>query len=178
MESRKRWRNLLLFCLGLTIGTAFIMGWLEGDFWVNDERFSILGLELFYSKREVLTVLNQIKQPARIALTYHLTFDYILMAGFYPGIASFCMLVREKVSRKPYQTTLFALAILQPVACIFDIVVNSYLLKWVEQPAIGDEFSVYHNMVFIKWLIALAGILIASAALLIGNKGPKKSRGA
>ena len=156
-----RWRNLFLFCLGISLATAFIMQWLESDFWLGDKKFSILGLELFYSKKEVLTVLTQIKQPAKIALNYQLIFDFVFMAGIYPGIASLCMLVRERVSRKTIQTVLFALAMLQPVALIFDVVENSYLLKWMNKPEIGDEFSVYHNVVAIKWLIALTGFLFA-----------------
>ncbi len=165
--SYTRWRNLFLFCLGIAISTAFIMEWLAGDFWLDDEKFSIIGLELFYSKKEVLSVLTQIKQPAKIALNYQLIFDFVCMAGFYPCIASLCMLVREKITGKILSNILFALAVLQPIAWIFDIVENSYLLKWLSDPDIGDEFTVYHNIVALKWLIALAGILLACFSLLL-----------
>jgi hypothetical protein len=156
-----RWRSLFLFCLGITIATTFIMQWLASDFWLDDEKFSILGLELFYSKREILTVLTQIKQPAKIALNYQLIFDFAFMAGVYPGIASLCMMAREKITSKGLRNILFALAMLQPVAWAFDIVENSYLLNWIEKPEIGDEFSMYHNIVAAKWLIALIGAFTA-----------------
>jgi hypothetical protein len=144
------------------------MQWLASDFWLDDERFSILGLELFYSKKEILAVLTQIKQPAKIALNYQLIFDFICMAGFYPGIASLCMLVREKINGKILSNILFALAALQLVAWAFDIVENSYLLKWLSNPEIGgDEFTIYHNVVALKWIIALLGILVACFSLLL-----------
>jgi hypothetical protein len=156
-----RWRSLFLFCLGIAIATTFIMEWLANDFWINDEKFSILGLELFYSKKEILTVLTQIELPARIALNYQLIFDFAFMAGVYPGIASLCMMAREKIMRKGLRNILFAFAMLQPVAWAFDIVENSYLLHWMEKPEIGDEFNMYHNIVAAKWLIALIGTLTA-----------------
>jgi len=173
-SSFNRWRYLFLFCLGICVSTTFIMQWLESDFWLSDKKFSMPGLELFYSKKEVLTVLTQIKQPAKIALNYQLIFDFVFMAGIYPGIASLCMIVREKTRNKSIQTILFALAMLQPVAWIFDIIENSYLLKWMNKPEIGDEFSVYHNIVVIKWLIALAGFLFAIILFLFDKR---KNRG-
>ena len=63
-----RWNKLFLFCLGITIASTFIMQWIANDFWLEDEKFSILGLELFYSKKEIINVLTQAKEPARIAL--------------------------------------------------------------------------------------------------------------
>src|SRR5438045_8644557 len=135
-SSYARWRSLFLFCFGLAVATTFIMEWLASDFWLNDQKFSILGLELFYSKRQVLTVLTQIKQPARIALNYQLVFDFVFMAGVYPGIASLCMMTRERITGKSLRNILYALAMLQPVAWAFDIVENSYLLKWIEKPEI------------------------------------------
>ena len=164
-----RWRSLFLFCLGIVIATSFIMEWLANDFWIGDEKFSILGLELFYSKREILTILTQIKQPARIALNYQLIFDFAFMAGIYPGIASLCMMVREKINWKGIQNVLFALAMLQPIAWVFDIVENGYLLNWMEKPEIGEEFSIYHNIVAAKWLIALIGVLISIITWLFKN---------
>jgi hypothetical protein len=170
-----RWKSLFLFCLGIVIATSFIMEWLANDFWIGEEKFSILGLELFYSKREMLTILKQIKQPTRMALNYQLIFDFAFMAGIYPSIASLCMMVREKISRKNIQNILFALAMLQPVAWVFDIVENSYLLNWIEKPEIGEEFSIYHNIVAGKWLIALIGVFSAGIFWLLKNVINKKS---
>jgi hypothetical protein len=166
----QRWRNLFLFCLGVSLATLFIMQWLEADFWMNDEKFSMPGLELFYSKREVVTVLSQIKQPAKTALNYDLIFDFVFMAGLYPGIAALCMMAREKPSRKSIQTALFALAILQPVAWIFDVVGSCFLLSWMDKPVIGDEFGIYHNLAIIKWVIAFAGLFLPIIVFVFGSK--------
>lgn len=142
------------------------MEWLSNDFWLDDQKFSILGLELFYSKKEILTVLTQIKQPARTALNYQLIFDFAFMTGVYPGIASLCMMTREKITRKNLRNILFALAMLQPLAWAFDITENIYLLNWMDKPEIGEEFSVYHNIVAVKWLIALMGAFTAIIVLI------------
>ena len=48
-----RWKRLFLFGLGLFIGTAFCMKWMEDDLLVNNEKFTILGLELFYTKEKL-----------------------------------------------------------------------------------------------------------------------------
>jgi hypothetical protein len=162
-----RWRGLFLFSLGIAISTTFIMQWLATDFWLDDRNFSILGLELFYSKKEVIQILSQIKQPARIALNYQLIFDFAFMTGIYPAIASACMLVREKMMNPVYRNVLFALAMTQPVAWAFDITENIFLLGWMDKPVIGDEFSMYHNIVAAKWVIALAGALCAIVLQLV-----------
>jgi len=173
-SSYLRWRSLFLFCLGIAIATTFIMEWLSNDFWLDDQRFSILGLELFYSEKEVLSILTQIKQPARIALNYQLIFDFAFMMGVYPGIASLCMLAREKIKNPVFKNILFALAMLQPVAWAFDIVENSYLLNWMQKPEIGGELSTYHTIVATKWLIALTGIFTAMILLIFGKSINKK----
>jgi len=168
-----RWRGLFLFSLGIAISTTFIMQWLATDFWLDDKKFSILGLELFYSKRQLIDVFTQIKQPAKIALNYQLIFDFAFMTGIYPAIASFCMLVRENVRSRSYRNLLFALAMLQPVAWAFDITENIFLLAWMEKPEIGDDFSTYHNIVAAKWLIAVSGTL---CAIILGIAKQAKKR--
>jgi hypothetical protein len=168
-----RWRSLFLFSLGVAISTTFIMQWLATDFWLGDRKFSILGLELFYSKKQVIEVLTQIKQPARIALNYQLIFDFAFMTGIYPAIASLCMLVRENIKNPVYRNLLFAVAMVQPVAWAFDITENIFLLAWMDKPEVGEDFGMYHNIVAAKWLIALAGAL---CALVLGLVKPAKKR--
>jgi len=154
-----RWLKLFLFCFGIAIASSFILQWLATDFWVGDDQFSILGLELFYSKKQVIDVLTKIEQPARIALNYQLIFDFVFMAGIYPAIACLCMMAREKVNGQGLRNFLFALAILQPLAWAFDVTENIYLLTWLDKPEIGEEFSSYHNIVAAKWIIAVVGAL-------------------
>lgn len=153
----QRWQKLFLFSFGIAIATSFILQWLASDFWLGEEKFSILGLELFYSKKDVLKILTGIQLPAKIALNYQLIFDFAFMAGIYPAIASLCMMAREKYFSNGIRSFLFALAILQPFAWAFDVTENIYLLSWLNKPEIGDEFSMYHNIVAAKWIIALVG---------------------
>ncbi len=171
--SYDRWLKLFLFCLGISMATEFIMEWLASDFWLNEEPFSMLGLELFYPKYKIVNILSQIKAPAKIALNYQLVFDFIFMAGIYPGIASLCMMAREKIDKNLLYKILFGLAMLQPVAWAFDITENSFLLKWIEKPVIGDEFRIYHNVVIAKWLIALSGFFISITTLLLKKRKRK-----
>jgi len=169
----QRWVKLFLFSFGIAIASSFIMQWLAGDFWMGEEKFSILGLELFYSKKQVIDVLTQIKQPAKIALNYQLIFDFAFMAGVYPAIASLCMMAREKITGKGGRNFLFALAILQPVAWAFDVTENIYLLNWLDKPEIGDEFSMYHNIVAAKWIIALVGFFAAMIFLVYRRRNSR-----
>jgi hypothetical protein len=167
----QRWVKLFLFSFGIAIASSFILQWLAGDFWMGEEKFSILGLELFYSKKQVIDVLTQIKQPAKIALNYQLIFDFAFMAGVYPAIASLCMMAREKIVGNSGRNFLFALAMLQPIAWAFDVTENIYLLNWLDKPEIGDEFGMYHNIVAAKWIIALVGFFSAMIFLAFRRRG-------
>src|SRR5258705_978473 len=134
-----RWQSLFLFCLGLFIAAAFAMKWMENDILYNSEKISIFGLELFYPKEKIVEILSGINDKVKTILGYHLSFDFIFMAGVYPGISCLCMMAGEK-ERKSLKRILFILAFLQIFGWTFDIVENYYLLKWLKTPVIGGEF--------------------------------------
>ena len=157
----KGWQRLFLFCFGLFAGTAFCMKWMEGDFIQNGQLFTIIGLEISYSKEKVLAILSGLDDPIRVILRYHLYFDFAFMLGVYPGIAALCMMAREKSGSNFARKILLSLALLQVVAFGCDITENSYLLKWIKNPVIGNEFGLYHFIVTAKWMIALLAALIA-----------------
>jgi len=161
-----RWKKLVLFALGLFLGTAFCMKWMEGDLWVNNEKFTILGLEYFYSKEKLQGILSILDHRVQTILRYHLYFDFAFMAGVYPGIMSLCMMAREKLSFTIFRKILFLLAIFQLFAWAADITENYYLLLWIKKPVIGNEFEWYHVIVAIKWIIALAGALLSIPVVL------------
>ncbi len=167
----KDWQRFFLFCLGLFLGTAFCMKWMEGDFLQNGEKFTIIGLEMSYQKNEVMSILSGLDNPVKTILRYHLVFDFVFMAGVYPGIAALCMMSREKVTAYGLKMLFFGVAVLQLFAWGCDIAENLYLLKWISQPVIGKEFGLYHLIVATKWIIALAGALLCLSFLL----WPKKS---
>ena len=161
-----RWKRLFLFGLGIFIGTAFCMKWMEDDLVVNDEKFTILGLELFYTKEKLQGILSVLDYRVKTILRYHLYFDFAFMAGVYPGITSLCMMVREKFASGRVRKILFLLAVLQLVAWGADIMENYYLLSWIKNPVIGNEFEMYHVVVAFKWIIALSGALLGIPLVL------------
>ncbi len=155
------WRKIFLFSLGLFAGTAFCMKWMEGDFILNGQKFTVIGLEISYTKEKVVGILAGIDDHVKMILRYHLSFDFVFMAGVYPGIAALCMMARNKSAGSVIKKILLVFALSQIAAWASDIYENYCLLKWVNNPAIGDEFSFYHSIVSAKWIIALAGALFA-----------------
>lgn len=171
----RNWNRLFLFCLGLFIAASFAMKWMESDLIYNGEKISIFGLELFYSKERIREIFLGIDDKVRTILSYHLSFDFIFMVGCFPGIACMCMMASRKVSSNRLKRILFILAFLQLVAWAFDITENYYLLKWLKNPVIGDEFGFYHVVVYSKWVIALTAALFAICILGVSLFKRKKS---
>jgi hypothetical protein len=161
-----RWQRLFLFCLGLFIAGAFAMKWMESDLLYNNEKISIFGLELFYPKEKIIEMFSGISDKVKTILGYHLSFDFIFMTGCYPGIACLTMMASSKVNSKNLKRILFILAFLQIFGWTFDVIENYYLLKWLKNPVIGDEFGFYHIVVYCKWIIALTGALLAIVILV------------
>ena len=169
-----RWKRLLIFGSGLFIGTAFCMKWIEEDFWANNEKFTVLGLELFYTATEIEKILSGLDERVQTILRYHLYFDFAFMAGVYPGITSICMMAREKISSLSLRRILFLLAAFQLLAWAADIIENYFILQWIKVPLIGNEFGWYHVVVVVKWVIALAGVLL-SVPLVLRKKNLKSA---
>lgn len=170
----KRWRMLFLWCLGLFLGTAFCMKWLEGDFQSAGEPFTIIGLEATYPIERVKEILAGLNQPgnehSRYLLHSHLFFDFAFMAGVYPGIAALCMMGRLRSAGRQWRKWLGWLAGLQLVAWGCDLAENSYLLAWLDDPASVSGFETYHIVVYVKWGLALAGAL---AGIIFSLKGKR-----
>ena len=169
-----RWQRLLLFCFGLFIAGAFAIKWMESDLLYNNEKISIFGLELFYPKEKIIDIFSGINDKVRTILGYHLSFDFIFMAGCYPGIACLCMMARMEIGRKSIKSILFILAFLQIFGWTFDVIENFYLLKWLKNPVVGDEFGFYHVVVYSKWTIALLAAVF-SISILVRSVLKRKS---
>jgi hypothetical protein len=157
----KNWQKLFLVCLGLFAGTAFCMKWMETGLTHNGSLFTIIGLEISYSREKVIDILSGLDVPIKTILRYHLVFDFVFMAGVYPGIAALCMMAREKSVSTTLKRILLFLALLQLVAWGCDIYENICLLKWMNNTYIGNEFGRYHIAVAAKWIIAVSAALIA-----------------
>jgi hypothetical protein len=169
-----RWQRLFLFCLGLFIAGSFAMKWMENDLLFNNQKISIFGLELFYPKEKIVEIFSGITDKVRTILGYHLSFDFIFMAGCYPGITCLCIMASAKAAGKNLKRILFILAFLQIFGWTFDVIENYYLLKWLKNPVIGDEFDFYHVIVYSKWIIALTGALFA-IVILVGSMFKRKN---
>ena len=150
------------------------MKWMENDLLFNNERISIFGLELFYPKEKIVGIFSGINDKVKTILGYHLSFDFIFMAGCYPCIACLCMMASAKMNSKNLKRILFILAFLQIFGWTFDVIENYYLLKWLKNPVIGDEFTFYHIVVYSKWIIALTGALLA-IVILVGSMFKRKN---
>lgn len=162
-----KWNQLFIFCFGLFIASAFSMKWMENDLVFNDQVISIFGLELFYPGEKIVAIFSGIDERVKTILGYHLSFDFVFMAGVFPGISCLCMMAAEKLNNRNIKRLLVALAFLQIFAWSFDIIENYYLLKWLKNPIIGNEIVFYHFSVFSKWIIALTGAITALSTLFI-----------
>src|SRR5262245_55028100 len=165
--SYQRWNKLFLFCLGLSIAAFLCMKWMETDLWVNDEKFTVIGLELFYPKERVAATLSGLDDRVRTILGYHLHFDFVFMDGIFPGLAAWCMMIREKLNSDAWRKVFFILASVQLLAWAADITENLYLLKWMRRPVIGDEFTIYRFISASKWIIALTAFFSCLVATLL-----------
>lgn len=157
----KSWQKLFLICLGLFTGTAFCMKWMEGSFLQNNPPFTILGLEISYPPEKLTALLSGLNDHVRSILRFHLYFDFVFMAGAYPGIAALCMMARQKQSHRILRKLLFVLACAQLLAWGCDIYENCCLLNWIRDPDSVDHYSTYHFIVLTKWVLALAGAILA-----------------
>ncbi len=157
----KGWKSVFLFCLGLFIGTAICMKWMEMEFNKEGSLFTIIGLEISYSREQVVSILSGLEEPVRSLLRYHLRFDFAFMAGVYPGIAALCMMARFKTQRTWLRNLLLALALLQVLAFACDVIENLFLLKWLGDPGSVTDFEFYHAVVWVKWSLALSGALLS-----------------
>ncbi len=158
--SSKNLKKIFLACLGLVIGTTFCMKWMEGDLMQNGDKFTIIGLEISYSKERLTAILAGLNDHVKTILRYILSFDFLFMVGLYPGIASLCLIAKDRSPGPMLKKVLSVFAALQVIAWGCDILENYCLLKWINKPVIGNEFILYHFIVFIKWAIALGGAVL------------------
>lgn len=168
--SYQGWKNGFLVCLGLFAGTAFCMKWLETEFVAQGRLFTIIGLEISYTREEIILVLQGLEEPARSLLRYQLLFDFAFMAGVYPGIAALCMMASMRTGKPLLQKMLRWLAVWQIVAWGCDVTENLYLLKWLRDPGSVGDTGLYHALVWTKWIIALAAVLISVTGFLLRRK--------
>jgi hypothetical protein len=169
------WKNLFFFCLGLAIGSSLCMKWMEADFWVGNEKFTVMGLELFYSREKVTAILRGLDPQVKRILVYHLYFDFVFMAGVFPAAAALCIMAGQKLISRWGRRFLLTLATLQLLAWGCDFIENCLLLNWIYNLVITDDFYYFHLLVITKFVIILAGLSIS--IIIIAIRYRKKSPG-
>src|SRR5687768_6986853 len=165
--SYNRWLKLFLFSLGLFMAASFCMKWIEPDLIYKGKTFSVIGLEVNYPKEKIIDLFKGLEAPVKKILTYHLSFDFIFMPGVFLGIMALCKMASLKSKTGLFRNILIALAYLQLLAWGLDITENIFLLTWLNNPVIGSEFSLFHGVVYLKWMIALAGALTSIPVVLL-----------
>ena len=145
-------------------------------------RFSIMDLEFPASPRELTNIINGIYQlPSNRSektlrfVKAHLYTDFLFMPFAYGSIFIACIKVSEKMYSFGH-IVFVALAWLQILAWLLDVVENIYLLNKLKPTAIPSQESVhkaYQTLQVVKWGIALTGAICSLSALLyywlIGN---------
>lgn len=130
--------------------------------------FSIFDLEFALSEAQLVKLIEQTEEGVKKKLRLHLRVDFLFMAAVYPGIALLCYITAQKMEYGGRYLFL-ALAALQALPLLFDIIENGYLLRKLRRPVTSDgpvSFSVYQFLVKAKFAIALPGIVCAGSALL------------
>jgi len=168
--NEKRLFLAFLFFLGIALGSAICMKWMEGQFLFEGKIFSILGLELQYPPEKISTLLSGIEEPVKNLLRFHLRFDFVFMAGVYPSISILCLWASARTPNPHYRKILRAFAMLQAMAWFCDIRENLFLFQWIKDPGRITDFSGYHRVVWIKWLLALSGLFVAVPGMFLARK--------
>jgi hypothetical protein len=137
------------------------MKWLESEMIQGGEKFTIVGLELFYTKEKLVSILAGLDHHTKAILEYHLVFDFVFMTGIFPLIASICMIAREKTRLPGLKKFFFIMAVLQLFAWAGDLTENIWMLRWVNAASVGAHFSMFHWIVSAKWIIALTGFFFS-----------------
>lgn len=165
--------KLFFFCLGLFLASTFCMKVIERDITRKAPALSVMKLELTYSRQETTELLLAADPVQKDKLRYVLLFDFVFMAGCFPGIALLCLFVRKKYQSRGFRFALLVLAVLQLASWVLDIYENRSLLQWLQEPGSVQRFGLYRFIVQLKWILALAGvavILAGSAGLLFRKK--------
>lgn len=170
-----------IFCIafGIVLFTSYIMGRLGRLFYNRDvslRKFSILDLQLAPNAKEIVILVKGIyKLPEAAAkkvigaLKAQLYVDFLFMPAAYGSIFILCMKLSAKMTDSIGPTFFSALAWLQLIAFLFDIIENIYLLGKVRKDPVQSSdgvFKAFRFFVACKWLFALLGVVCSLASLL------------
>ena len=178
--------TLLCITFGLMLLFTFIMSILSLRFYTHDvvdKKFGIMDLELAATAMELQNLIKglyKLPQPksnkAIWALRGHLYIDFLLMPCAYGSIFILCSLVSTKMQSDIGRNIFLALAWLQLISWIFDIIENIFLLRKInpiplpkadlsQKKYMNSAHKAFLTMVIIKWGIALTATICAIASI-------------
>jgi len=143
---------------------------MESEFISNGKLFTIIDLELNLDRRALINLLSSLDDKTKTIVGYHLHFDFLFMAGVFPGLACLCMMAREITGNKLVQSLLLLFGFLQFFAWGFDIYENLNLIKWLNAPATVDGIDLFHLLVRLKFLFAFVALLVSLVTFLFFRK--------
>lgn len=156
--------------LGLAAGAAFCMKWMEPGFQSRGELFTIIGLEISYTAPQIREILESLDPVVREKLRLHLYFDFAFMAGVYPAIATACIWVGRSRQSAAWRKMLVILSAGQVLAAGADVAENRILLGWLDNPAGVSGLEAFHQVVWLKWGLAVGAILLTVMALFFKKR--------
>lgn len=184
-----------LFCIffGIMLFISFLMALQGRHFYTKDvviRKFNIMDLEIPATPLELKNVLAGLfdlpleqSRKSINALKGQLYLDFLYMPFAYGCIHIACALIAGKMEHDAGRIVFMALAFLQFLPWLFDVIENIYLLSKIKpdvQASSVAAHKVYLAMEAAKWGIALTGAICAIAALcyfwLSGNYAPGSAR--
>lgn len=169
----------LIFCIafGVILITNFIMFRQGRNFYTMDvvlRKFNITDLELPSSVKELPNLINGIfalpdekKRKTLSTLKTQLYVDFIFIPAAYSAIFLLCMNVSHKMTLG--KELFAALAWLQVISFVLDIIENIYLLTKIH-PALAQtnksEHLAFQIIEIIKWGLALIAIVCSVSAII------------
>ncbi len=180
--------NWLVFAIvfGLLLIVSFVMMKQSLNFYTKDvvvRKFSIMELEVPATAKELVNCIKGIYllPPAQAAksisaLKAQLRIDFLFMPLAYGSVFLLCWKVAHKMQFQFGHYVFLALAFLQLVPWVCDIIENLYLLKKISPEPKETDAKTHKNylrMEAAKWGIALTAVVCALSAVcyfwLTGN---------
>lgn len=179
----QNWWLLFIAALVIFLVTGVWLNKLAQKFFIEPGgiKFNIMDLELPASETSFYNLIGAMNEKVKTAVRRHLWVDFLFMAGAYPGIALLCLKASAKMEYAG-KWIFLALAVLQIISWLFDILENRFLLRRVNKPVTllpppieegSKSFRSYQFVVKTKFVIALTAAVCSLFGLLyfwiVGN---------
>lgn len=167
------------FAFAIMLLTSIIMERQSRSFYTRDvvlRKFSIMDLQLPASAQELADLIKGIyllpkgmKEKSVRSLKGQLIIDFLFMPATYGAIFLLCMKISWKMTGNVGQEIFAALAWLQLLAFVFDVIENIYLLGKIKPGVTASSESVhksYQTIVIMKWGIALTATICSLSGVI------------